>query len=128
MRARRAGRRASGRCRPRTPGRRRRPPPRSGSPSRSGATRARGPAGPDTRWSSRSRLSFHGFEVALPEVDEDRRALVGVGPQVARAEADRVHVLGILTLAAQIRVGEDERLVDDVDDALLPLRVGGNPY
>src|SRR5262249_57393639 len=121
---RRAAPPASGRCRARRPRRRSRRPLRSGSPSLSAATRSPWRAGPHSSWWSRSRsLLVRGFQVALPEVDMHRRALVAVRPEVAGGEADRVDVLGVLALVPQVRVREDERLVDDADGADLALRI-----
>src|SRR5262249_4223387 len=97
---------------------------RSGSPSRSAATRSPWRAAPHSSWWSRSRsLLVRGFQVALPEVDMHRRGLVGVRPEVAGGEADRVDVLGILALVLQVRVREDEGLVDDANGADLALRI-----
>src|SRR2546426_5029391 len=68
------------------------------------------------------------LEVALPEVDVDRRARLGrPAPQLAGVEADAVERVGLLALSVSVGVRKDEGPVHAGDDAGLAARVAGQP-
>src|SRR3954462_3699107 len=89
--------------------------------ARAARRRARTPAPPTARGSSRGRL-----EIGLERVDRDSDGRVGVrAPQLRAGEADRVEPLRVLTGAAGVRVREDLAAVERHDRAGAPARVAG---
>src|SRR2546426_1839111 len=68
------------------------------------------------------------LEVALPEVEVDRRARLGrAAPQLGGVEANAVERVGLLALPMGVGVREYIGPVHAVDDAVLAARVAGQP-
>src|SRR2546426_6885225 len=68
------------------------------------------------------------LEIALPEVDVDRRARLGrAAPQLGGVEANAVERVGLLALRVGVGVREYIGPVHAVDDAVLAARVAGQP-
>jgi hypothetical protein len=66
-------------------------------------------------------FGLHGLEIRFPQVEAERvvLAIPGRAPHLRRIEANVVDGLGVLALLLGVGVGEDERVVEALDDTLL---------